>query len=118
MPHLSFLNSLMGIVVTRSGSKHFRRVTHCRDAIENGQSVLPPRLLANSFEKNLLTNTRDVTKFPDCGHATLHIEAIRGRHSQGNWSMSAATILEHTLNHCSSLRSKGFFVYCAGKDSM
>jgi len=50
MPHPSFLNSLRGIVVTRVGSKHFRRATHRRDFIENGQSVLPPTLPANLFE--------------------------------------------------------------------
>src|SRR6266496_2876464 len=36
-----------GIVEIRSGSKHFPRATHCRDFMENGQSVLPPTLLAH-----------------------------------------------------------------------
>ena|SRR2546425_1670872 len=85
MPQASFLSCLPGIVVTRGGSKHFRRVTHWRDFIENGQSVLPPTLLAKLFEKNLLTHTRDVTRLrhlPDCGHARLQIEAIRRRDSR------------------------------------
>jgi len=38
-------------MVTRSGSKHFPRVTHCRDFIENGQSVLPSTVLSILFEK-------------------------------------------------------------------
>jgi len=50
MPHRSILGSLIGIVVTRSGSKHFRRVAHGRDSIENNQSLLPPTLLAHLFE--------------------------------------------------------------------
>ena len=85
VPHPSFLNCLIGIVVTRNGSKHLPRVTHCRDFIENGQSVLPPTLLAKLFEKNLLTDTRDVTRLrhlPDCGQPRLQIEAIRRRDSK------------------------------------
>ena|SRR2546425_1121171 len=58
MPHPSFLSCLPGIVVARSSSKHFRRVTHCRGCIEHGQSVLPPTLLANLLDKNLLKNAR------------------------------------------------------------
>jgi|SRR6266567_386340 len=82
----SFISELLygKIVVTRSGSKHFRRVTHCRDFIENGQSVLPPPPLANLFEKNLLTNTRQATKlrhFPSFGLARLQIETNRKRDS-------------------------------------
>src|SRR6266516_2512858 len=84
MPQPSFLSRLPAIVATRAGSKHFRRATHRRDFIENGQSVLPPTLPANLFEKNLLTNTRDLTRlrhFPDCGHATLHFETMQERQS-------------------------------------
>jgi hypothetical protein len=51
VPHPSFPSCLTGIVVTRSGSKYFRRVTRCRDFIDDGQSVLPPTLPANLFEK-------------------------------------------------------------------
>ena len=64
MPQPSFLSRLPAIVATRAGSKHFRRATHRRDFIENGQSVLPPTLPANLFEKNLLKNARDAVTSP------------------------------------------------------
>ncbi len=58
MPHPSFLICLPGTVLTRSSSKHFRRVTHCRDFIDDVQPVLPPTLPANLFETILLRNAR------------------------------------------------------------
>src|SRR5207247_6582811 len=64
MPQPSFLSRLPAMVATRAGSKHFRRATHRRDFIENGQSVLPPTLPANLFEKNLLKNARDAVTSP------------------------------------------------------
>ena len=68
MPQASVLNSLIGIVVTRSGSKHFRRVTHCRDYIENGQCLLLLTRLANLFEKKSCDDqARD--DYPDRGLA-------------------------------------------------
>ena len=78
--------------MTRSGSKHFRRVTHCRDFIDDGQSVLPPTLLANLFEKNSSEERGMRGHFLDCGQATLQIQTVRehasrGCHlsTQGNW---------------------------------
>jgi|SRR5207247_5632 len=92
MPHLSVLTSLVGFVVTRSGSKHFRRVAHGRDSIENNQSLLPPTLLGNLFEKNSSEERETRGHFLDCGHTTLQIQTSRGHASrgghlsaQGNW---------------------------------
>ena len=85
--------------VISSGSKHFRRVIHCRDFIEDGQSLVPPTLLANFFEINLLANTRRLRHLPHCGHATLKIETIRKRDS-------GLTVRSRTLHRLRSGREK------------
>ena len=83
VPHPSFVSSLIEIVASRSGSKHFRRVTHGRDSIENGQSLFPPTLPANLFEKESSEERARLRHFPDCGHARLQGETIRGQKSGG-----------------------------------
>ena len=85
--------------VISSGSKHFRRVIHCRDFIEDGQSLVPSTLLANFFEINLLANTRRLRHLPHCGHATLKIETIRKRDS-------GLTVRSRTLHRLRSGREK------------
>ena len=83
VPHPSFVSSLIEIVASRSGSKHFRRVTHGRDSIENGQSLFPPTLPANLFEKESSEERVRLRHFPGCGHARLQGETIRGQKSGG-----------------------------------
>ena len=85
--------------VISSGSKHFRRVIHCRDFIEDGQSLVPPTLPANFFEINPLANTRRLRHLPHCGHATLKIETIRKRES-------GLTVRSRTLHRLRSGREK------------
>jgi hypothetical protein len=64
-------------MVTSSGSKHFPHVTHCRDFIENGQSVLPSTVLSILFEKNLLKDMRDA----GLPNLQANCVAIRGNRS-------------------------------------
>jgi len=71
--------------VTRSGSKHFPRVTHCRDFIENGQSVLPSTVLSILFEKSLLKDMRDA----GLPNLQANCVAIRGNRSDAAHRIAA-----------------------------